>query len=361
MTLDAGLDGNAVYFDGTSNRKRSVTLRFGTGLEIVEQGAVVGVWPYGDVRRADGPLDALRLSCTAAPPLARLETKDEATKAAIVSRCTSLDVGHGGGRQAGRIVFWSLAAACSIVALAYFGIPLAADRLAPLVPAAFERRLGEAFDVQIRAHFGGKTCSGVAGQAAFVALLDKLKRAGDLDIPLAAQVLSSPIANAFALPGGHIYLLNGLLQKARNPDEIAGILAHELGHVKHRDHMRRLIQTGGTSYLFGLLFGDVTGAGAVIYVGRALMDASYSREAEQSADAFAIDVMHSLGRSPRPMGELLIRVTGAQAKDGLTILASHPLSEDRLAAMRQADQPNTGADILSAAEWQALKSICATR
>src|SRR6478752_4883945 len=101
MTLDAGLDGNAIYFDGTSNRKRSVTLRFATGLEIVEQGAVVGVWPYGDIRRADGPFDALRLSCAAAATLARLETKDEATKAAIVSHCTSLDAS--GRRQAGRI------------------------------------------------------------------------------------------------------------------------------------------------------------------------------------------------------------------------------------------------------------------
>ena len=117
--------------------------------------------------------------------------------------------------------------------------------------------------------------------------------------------------NALALPGGRIYLLDGLLQQARSPDELAGILAHELGHVHHRDGMRRLIQTGGTSFLFGLLFGDVTGAGAVIFVGRSMLDASYSRDAERSADAFAIDVMHKLGRSPLPSGDLLFRITGA--------------------------------------------------
>ena len=254
-------------------------------------------------------------------------------KAAIVAHCTSLDAGRGGRAQTGRIVFWSLAAVCSIVVLAYYGIPFAADRLAPLVSPAFERRMGEAFDTQLRSLFGGKVCSGAGGQAAFTTLVDKLTRAAGIEITLTARVLSSATPNAFALPGGKIYLLNGLLQKAQNPDEIAGVLAHELGHVKHRDHMRRLIQTGGTSFLFGLLFGDVTGAGAVIFVSRSLLNASYSREAEQGADAFAIEVMHKLGRSPMPMGEFLFRVTGAQANQGYTILAGHPLTEARRAMM----------------------------
>jgi Zn-dependent protease with chaperone function len=357
MTLDAVPSDNAVYFDGRSNRKRSVTLRFAAELEIVEQGTVAEAWPYGDVRRADGPLDALRLSCTTALPLARLETVDAETKAAILAHCPSLDLGRG-GTQTGRIVFWSLAAVCSIVMLVWFVIPLIADRLAPFVPAAFERRLGEGFDRQARSIFGGKLCNAAAGQAAFTALVDKLTRAGDIDIPLTAQVVSSGVPNAFALPGGKIYLLNGLLQKAQNPDEVAGILAHELGHVKHRDHMRKLIQTGGTSFLFGLLFGDVTGASAVIFASRSLLDASYSREAEQQADAFAVDVMHKLGRSAAPMGQFLFRITGAQANKSYTILASHPLTEARRAAMADEGRANTGEELLSAAEWSALKNIC---
>jgi predicted Zn-dependent protease len=309
------------------------------------------------VRRADGPPDVLRLSSTSALPLARLETQDAATKEAIISRCAFLDAGRGRS-QTGRIVFWSLAAVCSIVTLAFYGIPIVADRLAPFVPQAFERRLGEAVDKQVRSIFGGKVCSGAGGQAAFTTLVGKLTRAGDIDTPLSAQVLASATPNAFALPGGKIYLLNGLLQKAENPDEIAGVLAHELGHVRHRDHLRKLIQAGGTSFLFGLLFGDVSGAGVVIFVSRSLLDASYSREAEQSADAFAIDVMHKLGRSPKPMGQLLVRVTGAQGNRGATILSSHPMSEARLATMTKEDRGNTSEELLSAVQWQALKNIC---
>ena len=348
----------AVYFDGKTNRKRQVTLRIAGGIEIVEQDRILDIWPFGEVRRADGPPNVLRLRCVTAPPLARLEIADEATKAAILAHCAAIDATAPGRSNTLRIIFWSLAAVCSIVGLAMYGIPYAADRLAPLVPYALEKRMGDAADGQIRAILGGQICTGAEGQAAFTALVEKIKEAGELDLPMDAHVLSSDTPNAMALPGGRVYLLNGLLQKATSPDEIAAIIAHELGHVKHRDNVRRLIQTGGTSFLFGLLFGDVTGAGAVILVSRELLDASHSREAERGADDFAIDVMHKLGRSPQPMGEFLLRVTGEQRKSPMSIFASHPLSEDRLETMKKANRPNTKPAILSNAQWRALKNIC---
>jgi Zn-dependent protease with chaperone function len=218
--------------------------------------------------------------------------------------------------------------------------------------------MGDAVDKQARAIFGGKTCEDAAGQAAFSKMIDKLRLAGGMEAPIKAHVLSSSMPNAFALPGGTVYLLDGLLQKAENPDEVAGVMAHELGHVHHRDSLRRIIQAGGTSYLIGLLFGDVMGGGAMVYIGRELFDSSHSRAAERAADAFARDAMHKLGRSPKPMGQFLLRVTGAQANKTISILSSHPLSEDRLVVMSKEDRPATGAPILSPAEWQALKSIC---
>jgi predicted Zn-dependent protease len=122
--------------------------------------------------------------------------------------------------------------------------------------------------------------------------------------------------------------------------------------------MRMLIQQGGTGFLIGLLFGDFTGSAAVIFAGRALTQASYTREAERNADDFAIRTMHALGRSPAPMGELLFRITGAQADSSVGILASHPLTEERRELMRHEDRPATGPEILTATEWQALKAVC---
>ena len=357
MMLETAQDAPAAYFDGVTNRKHRVELRFGPVLDIVEDGAIIATWPFDSIRLVDGPSGLLRFGSVSAEPLARLEVADAATAQELVRHCKSLEVGRG-PRQVGRIVGWSLAAVCSIVAIVIYGIPYAADRLAPLVPYGVEKRIGEAVDGQVRILFGGKICDGAEGRAAFKKLVGQLQSASGIGLPLEAEVLSAPIPNAVALPGGKVYMLDGLLQKAENADEIAGVLAHEIAHVHHRDGLRRLIQTGGTSFLIGLLFGDIFGGTALIFAAQSILDARYSRETEQSADRVAAEVMQKLGRSPRPMAELLLRVTGTQGKGGLSIVSSHPLTEDRLEMMKKLDRGNTGPELLSAQEWRALKAVC---
>jgi Zn-dependent protease with chaperone function len=356
-SASSGPSASTVYFDGKSSRRRLVTLAFKDQLEINEQAETVVVWPYADIRRADGPSGTLRLTCICAPVLARLEIRDAAVAADLISHCTQLDV-NSSRHGVGAIVGWSLAAAASIIAVVLFGVPLAADRLTPLVPQAFERRIGEVAEKQINAMVGGRICGNPSGQAAFVKLVAVVSRAAELDTPLRTGVLSSPIPNAFALPGGTVYLFDGLLAKAENPDEIAGVLGHELGHLKHRDATRNLIYNGGTSFLIGLLFGDITGSGALIFASRSLVSASYSREAEQNADTFSIDAMHRLGRSSKAMGELLLRVTGKEMDKSLSILSSHPLTEDRLKRMSDEYRPPSGPPLLTNEEWASLKAIC---
>lgn len=349
-----------IYFDGASSQRRIVTLAFGEALDIAEDGTLRARWPYDDIRQPDSPVGTLRVNCLSAPALARLEVRDRMLAAELISRCRRLGESRTDGRAVAKVVGWSLAAVMSIIMVVLFAIPLAADRLAPLVPEALERRLGDASNAQIKAIFGDRVCTGAAGQTAFGKLLGLLRAAAGLDLKAAqSSVLDTGMANAFALPGGRIYLFKGLLEKAESADEIAGILAHELGHLKHRDSVRGLIYNGGTSFLIGLLFGDVTGSSTLIFASRALITASYSREAEEGADRFAIDVMHKLGRSPKPMGELLFRVTGAQGGANLSILASHPLTEDRLKRMTEADRAPDGPPLLTDTEWMALKAICA--
>ncbi|HSZ94858.1 MAG TPA: M48 family metallopeptidase [Bradyrhizobium sp.] len=350
--------GASVFYDGTSSRRHSVELVFKDGLEITENGTTLATWPFADIRRADGVAGILRLSCVTAPSLARLEVRDAALGATLSARCPHLNDNAVGRHGVATIVGWSVAATVSIVAVIWFGLPLAADRLAPLVPSALERRIGDAAEGQMGAMFGGKTCSSVAGSIAFNKLTKEISNAAGFDTPVRATVLNTPVPNAFALPGGKVYLFNGLLARANDPDEIAGVLAHELGHVSHRDNTRNMIYSGGTSFLIGLLFGDVTGSGALIFASRSLFTASYSREAEQNADNFSIEVMHRLGRPTKPMGDLIFRVTGNQGDNTLSILANHPLTEDRLKHLSDENRPASGPPLLSEPEWTALKAIC---
>ena len=349
----------SILYDGTSSRRHQVELVLNDRLEISENDVTLAAWPFADIRRADAAAGLLRLSCVTAPSLARLEVRDAALAATLSSRCPHLDDNAVGRRGVATIIGWSLAATISIVAVIWFGLPYAADRLAPLVPNTLERRIGDAADGQIRVMFGGKTCNAnAAGRAAFFKLMRKLSTAAGIETPVRAEVLDTPVPNAFALPGGKVYLFSGLLAKAENPDEIAGVLAHELGHVSHRDNTRNMIYSGGTSFLIGLLFGDVTGSGALIFASRSLITASYSRDAEQRADDFSIGVMHELGRPTKPMGDLIFRITGNQGDKTLSIMANHPLTEDRLKHLTDEDRPASGQPLLSDAEWTALKAIC---
>jgi len=350
--------GPSTFYDGQSSRRHQVQLALRDQLEISEGDAVLATWSYSDIRRADGVPGLLRLSCLAAPSLARLEVRDTALAAALIGRCAFLDDNVAGRHSVAAIAGWSLAAAVSIIAMIWFGLPLLADRLAPLVPSALERRIGDAAEGQIRLIFGGKICANPAGRAAFNKLVREISTAAGIDAPIQTAVLDTPVPNAFALPGDKVYLLSGLLARSENADEIAGVLAHELGHVRHRDNTRNMIYSGGTSFLIGLLFGDVTGSGALVFASRSLVTASYSRDAEQGADDFAIDVMHHLGRPTKPMGELIFRVTGNEADRSLSFLSNHPLTEDRLKRFSAEDRPASGPPLLTPSEWAALKAVC---
>lgn len=347
----------AIFFDGVTSRRRHVALRFGAAaLDIETEGETLAVWSYDEIRRVDRPGFVLRSEARGAPEFARLELLDQRHQTETLARCGFLG-GSTPPSSTRKIAGWSLAATASVAAMVWFGIPLAADRIAPLVPEAFERRLGDAADAELRVVFPHDVCFGETGVAALVELSARLKEAAKLETEALIEVVDMAVPNALALPGGKIYVFSALLEKARSPDEIAGVIAHELGHLAHRDALRRVIAVGGTSYLVGLLFGDVTGASALIFASKALIGAAHSREQEAQADEFAAELLARLGRPVRPMGELLMRVAGSESPT-FGLLHDHPLTADRLAAFTAADQGEAGPPLLDPEQWAALKAIC---
>src|ERR1700754_1378250 len=210
--MNSGLDlaspeptGSAIFFDGTSSRRHLVTLEFKDQLEINEPPGPSIAWCYDDIRRADSPVGIVRLTCLTAPPLARLEIRDALVASELVFRCADLEKNVPGRHGVAAIVGWSLAAAISIVAVVLFGVPFAADRLTPLVPQAFERRIGDVAEGQIRAMIDGRICKNASGQAAFNKLVDAVRQSAGLDTSIQTAVLATAVPNAFALPGGKVY------------------------------------------------------------------------------------------------------------------------------------------------------------
>ncbi len=118
MSETAATTQPTVYFDGTSSRRRIVDLDFADTLNIVEKSATLAAWPYDDIRRADGRAGVLRVSCTSAPELARLEIDDSMLAAQLLSRASMIDKHENERASTIKIVGWSLAAAASIVLVA---------------------------------------------------------------------------------------------------------------------------------------------------------------------------------------------------------------------------------------------------
>jgi Zn-dependent protease with chaperone function len=254
--------------------------------------------------------------------------------------------------------------------LGIVGVPLIASRITPLIPLSAEYRLGQAVDAQVRAMLDtqktGKPfeCGGAAGEKAGRSALDKvvarLESAAALPIPLHVNVVRRKEANAFALPGGTIYVFEGLINKADSADELAGVIAHELGHVAHRDGTRSVLQSAGLSFLFGMVLGDFVGGGAVVIAARSVLSSAYSREVEADADRFGVDLMNKIGRDGRALGTVLQRISGT-IEPGVTILADHPDTKARVVAIDLRGVAPSGASLVSAPEWTALKQICAGR
>lgn len=347
------------YFDGRGEKPRAVSLNFGASLEIVEDGVLLDLWPFAEIRGAKAASGALRLQALSAPSYARLEIHDAGIQQRIYDNCRLL-AGEPAARTTTTRQAYAglLAAAALMIAGIWLGVPVIADAVAARLPVWLEQRLGDALDREVRAGLPGKTCAAPQGAAALAKLSARLQSAAALRLPATIVTVSSKVPNAFALPGGKIYLLSGLLAKAQSEDEVTGVLAHELGHLQHRDHLRRIIADGGAGYLIGLLFGDMSGGGALIYASRTLLFAAHSREAEAEADAFAAQMLAKLGRSSKPMGELLLRITGNDDDGLFTILHDHPLSQARLDYLAAQDRGARRPPPLTDAEWAALKTIC---
>ena len=364
--------GAALYFDGTSSARHAVTVEAAADALRIQgpDGAAIAQWPYGELRAQPAPDHLMRLRRAGGAELARLEIRDAALIAEIDARADSLDrTGTVERHLRKRVIGWVLAATASLILMAVFGLPMLSDQVATLIPLSVEQRFGVAVDAQVRAmldsgHGGQAFECGLAdaekpSRAALDALLGSLETAAGLPIPFKAAVVRRREANAIALPGGHIYVFEGLIKQSHGPDELAGVIAHEIGHVAHRDGTRSLLQATGLSFLFGMLLGDFTGGGLVVIAARTVVQSAYTRDVEASADRYGVSLMAKAGGDPRALAVILDRIAGA-AEPGSKLLRDHPETKDRIAAITAmaAGLATPSKPLLAPPEWAALQRIC---
>jgi len=153
-------------------------------------------------------------------------------------------------------------------------------------------------------------------------------------------------------------VFRGLIDKADNADEVAGVIAHEIGHVAHPDGTKAVLQAGGLSFLFGMLLGDFVGGGAVVIAANTVLQSFYSREAEAAADLYGAELLNNTYGNARALVTMLAK-TGGATEPGMKILLDHPETKARIAAINRIASARPTSPFLNAFEWAALKQICA--
>lgn len=250
-----------------------------------------------------------------------------------------------------RIGLWpSLAVFAVIAGIAIFLFLRTPALVARAIPQSTERRLGDLMFGDL----GGRTCDGGEGPAALAALVQRIDAD---DAAIDVRVVNLPIVNAVTLPGGRIVIFDGLLRAAKSPDELAGVIGHEIGHVKNRDVMESLLRQLGLSVLLGGLDSNVGG-----YT-NALLASSYSRGAEARADQFAIRLLRDAAVSPIATADFFRRLGGkggsGRVEVALNYLASHPVSSGRAKAFADSAK-GSYRPALDVEQWHVLRSICAS-
>lgn len=243
-------------------------------------------------------------------------------------------------------------------------LPAMANTLARIIPVEREIAFGQIVTAQMERLLGGSKlgalrCSSPDGDAALQKMLARLTGPQDMQYDISLQVFDHPMVNAFAAPGGQVVIVRGLLHEANSPDEVAGVLAHEIGHVESRDATRLALRSAGSAGLLTMVLGDFTGGAAIAIVSEHIVSASYTREAEAAADLFALEMLADAEVSAVGFGDFFDGLGDLESFDLPAYLSTHPQSAERAEqALTFADGQGATRPILSDAEWRALKTIC---
>lgn len=158
-------------------------------------------------------------------------------------------------------------------------------------------------------------------------------------IPYTFYIVNSDVVNAFAIPGGYVYINRGLIERADNVSEVAGVLGHEIGHVVERHAVERLQRAQNANTMLGVLYGVLlrrnpgTVEQAGIQIGGNAVFAGYSRDAEREADRVAVGYLVKSGYAPRGMVTMFQQLMEQQRTQPSKVeqwFATHPLSQERI-------------------------------
>lgn len=212
----------------------------------------------------------------------------------------------------------------------YFAVHYSVPLIAEFIPYEWEQKIG-AFAFE-NYQLGKKTVTDQTVNDAVNTIVKRIDQFDNADIDYQIAVVDADMINAFAFPGGYVVVTTGLIENSDNPEQVAGVLAHELTHVIQRHSMRKLVRQAGMGVLIGIVFGDVSALSQLIELSSQLDSLSFDREQERSADDGAIKIMTAAGLSPKHLADFFEKIQKADSISGdiPELFQTHPLTDERI-------------------------------
>jgi Zn-dependent protease with chaperone function len=334
---------SAFFFDGKTAARQSVRIRLAeTSLEIARDTSPVLIqWEFHSLRLIDDGAEdgTLRLGSVAAPD-ARIVTDDLAFLSALRQAAPHLFVPPVRRLVTQRKATILAVMAVLLVTILYFATTSFTQTIVWLVPAEWQSALGDTLRDRL---FGEKRrCQSPSGTAALGTLKSAVAGRREELADVSILVLDAPTINAFALPGRQIVVLRGLLDDAKSADELAGVLAHEMGHVAHHHPMEAIIRLTGLTVLSAVLTGDSASvADRLVEIGGVLYFLSYRRGQETVADHNAHDLLNETGIGSAGMARFFGRRSRKDRPKGDWIEAIEAYASTHPAADARGARPTT--------------------
>jgi predicted Zn-dependent protease len=230
---------------------------------------------------------------------------------------------------------------CLVVAmLATASARLMVRALVSRIPPKFEQDLGDKFfaELQQEETFIQDTNLQAKLDLAVTPLLSSLPTNR---IHFQFHIMETPMANAFALPGGHVVVTTGLLKLVGRPEELAGAVAHEIGHVTQKHMFRQVISRMGPALLIQLFMGNQGGLiGALGAGSQLLMAQSFSQEYEFEADSVGWNYLLAAHIDPRGLTDVLRKLKDEEDRERISemeiaALRSHPTTQKRILRLEE--------------------------
>ena len=355
------------YFDGRTTARHPVTIVLApSGLELHIADGARAFWPYGDITQTQGAYASEPVRLERGSPIPEAVVVEDPAFLQALQRfarenARQLDGPRHRTSLVGLIVLAGTASIAVIAGLFLWGIPALAELVTPIIPTSWETALGESVVQQLAP--ADRRCADGRLRDNVDSIVARLAAARpDSPYRFHVTVVDGPVFNAFAAPGGQIVLFRKMLQSAENPEDLAGVLAHEMQHIYHRHAMKALVRDLSIAAIVGAVFGDITGIGALaVAAGRTLTTLHYSRETETEADREGLRLLQAARVDPAGMVRFFETLKQHTGNAGLpAYLSTHPDTEQRLAEMKALAKatPVQSEPLLADVKWDEVRKLC---